>query len=128
MFITTQKNGHLLVDFLNPDVIRNDKFSSEEKELMMFILILKNVYPEILFLKNKIKDGNKQFHFHEKVQLFDLNDFEEMLLKTGYTIHSTFGNYDLENYHTNSERLILWAQKLIELKLITVLILSVTPV
>ncbi|GIR60440.1 MAG: hypothetical protein CM15mP65_30210 [Crocinitomicaceae bacterium] len=48
---TTQKNGHLLVDFLNPDVIRNDKFSSEEKELMTFILILKNVYPEILFLK-----------------------------------------------------------------------------
>jgi len=32
-------------------------------------------------------------------------------LKTGYTIHSTFGNYDLESYHTNSERLILWAKK-----------------
>ena len=28
-----KKNGHLLVDFLNPDVIRNDKFSSEEKRI-----------------------------------------------------------------------------------------------
>ena len=62
--------------------------------------------------KIQIKDGNKQFHFKEKVQLFDINDFEEMFMKTGFTIHSTFGNYALENYHTNSERLILWAQKL----------------
>ena len=107
-----KKNGHLLVDFLNPDVIRNDKFSSEEKRINdVHFNIEKCISGNFILKKIKIKDGNKQFHFHEKVQLFDLNDFEEMLLKTGYTIHSTFGNYDLENYHTNSERLILWAQK-----------------
>ena len=109
-----KKNGHLLVDFLNPDVIRNDKFSSEEKRIDdVHFNIEKCISGNFILKKIKIKDGNKQFHFNEKVQLFDLNDFEEMLLKTGYTIHSTFGNYDLENYHTNSERLILWAQKLI---------------
>ena len=108
-----KKNGHLLVDFLNPDVIRNDKFNSEEKKINdVHFNIEKSISGNFILKKIKIIDGNKQFHFNEKVQLFDLNDFEEMLLKTGYTIHSTFGNYDLENYHTNSERLILWAQKL----------------
>ena len=107
-----KKNGHLLVDFLNPDVIRNDKFNSEEKKINdVHFNIEKSISGNFILKKIKIIDGNKQFHFNEKVQLFDLNDFEEMLLKTGYTIHSTFGNYDLESYHTNSERLILWAKK-----------------
>jgi len=107
-----KKNGHLLVDFLNPDVIRNDKFISEEKRINdVHFNIEKSISGDFILKKINIKDGIKQFNFNEKVQLFDLNDFEEMLLKTGYTIHSTFGNYDLESYHTNSERLILWAQK-----------------
>ena len=108
-----KKNGHLLVDFLNPEVIRNNKFNAEEKRINdVYFKIEKDISGNFIEKKIQIKDGNKQFHFKEKVQLFDINDFEEMFMKTGFTIHSTFGNYALENYHTNSERLILWAKKL----------------
>ena len=107
-----KKNGHLLVDFLNPSVIRNNKFKSEEKRINgIYFNIEKGISENFIVKKIQIKDGNKQFYFNEKVQLFDINNFEEMFLKTGYTIHSIFGNYDLESYQTNSERLILWAQK-----------------
>ena len=108
-----KNNGHLLVDFLNPEVIRNNKFNAEEKRINdVYFKIEKDISGNFIEKKIQIKDGNKQFHFKEKVQLFDINDFEEMFMKTGFTIHSTFGNYALENYHTNSERLILWAQKI----------------
>ena len=108
-----KKNGHLLVDFLNPEVIRNNKFNAEEKRINdVYFKIEKDISGNFIEKKIQIKDGNKQFHFKEKVQLFDINDFEEMFMKTGFTIRSTFGNYALENYHTNSERLILWAKKL----------------
>ena len=108
-----KKNGHLLMDFLNPEVIRNNKYNAEEKRINdVYFKIEKHISGNFIEKKIQIKDGNKQFHFKEKVQLFDINDFEEMFMKTGFTIHSTFGNYALENYHTNSERLILWAQKL----------------
>ena len=108
-----KKNGHLLVDFLNPEVIRNNKFNAEEKRINdVYFKIEKDISGNFIVKKIQIKDGNKQFHFKEKVQLFDINDFEKMFMKTGFAIHSNFGNYALENYHTNSERLILWAQKL----------------
>ena len=108
-----KNNGHLLVDFLNPEVIRNNKFNAEEKRINdVYFKIEKDISGNFIEKKIQIKDGNKQFHFKEKVQLFDINDFEEMFMKTGFTIHSTFGNYALENYYTKSERLILWAQKI----------------
>ena len=108
-----KKNGYLLVDFLNPDVIRNNEFTSEKKHINdVYFNIEKRISDNYIVKNIQIKDGNKEFHFNEKVQLFDLNDFENMLSKTGYSIHSTFGNYSLESFHSNSERLILWAQKI----------------
>ena len=87
--------------------------ASEEKRINdVHFNIEKRISDNYIEKKIQIKDGNKQFHFNEKVQLFDINDFEKMFMKTGFTIHSTFGNYSLESYHSNSERLILWAQKL----------------
>ena len=108
-----KKNGYLLVDFLNPNVIRNNEFISEKKHINdIYFNIEKRISDNYIVKNIQIKDRNKEFHFNEKVQLFDLNDFENMLSKTGYSIHSTFGNYSLESFHSNSERLILWAQKI----------------
>ena len=49
-----KKNGHLLVDFLNPEVIRNNNLTLKKNELMTSILKLKKIFLEIL-LKKKFK-------------------------------------------------------------------------
>ena len=73
------ENGHLLVDFLNPEVIRNNKFNAEEKRINDVYFKIEKIFLKILL--KKFIDGNKQFHFKEKVQLFDINDFEKCLRK-----------------------------------------------
>ena len=64
-----------------------------------------------VFKKIKIIDGNTVLNFEEKVQLFELNDFIKMLKKTGFNEISTFGDYQMNPYSSNSDRLILSAKK-----------------
>ena len=57
-----KKNGHLLVDFLNPEVIRNNKFNAEEKRINdVYFKIEKDISGNFIEKKIQIKDGNKQF-------------------------------------------------------------------
>ena len=51
-------------------------------------------------------------HFQEKVQLLEKENFIEMFNKSGFELISTFGDYHLNEYTNNSERLILWAKKI----------------
>ena len=66
-----KKNGHLLVDFLNPDIIRNDKFSSEEKRI-------NDVHFKIIF--------DKQLEFNNEQSIENITErlnrwLEEKIMK-----------------------------------------------
>jgi len=80
-----KKDGFLLIDFLNPEIIRSRNLISEEKYIYdIHFKIEKFISGVFIIKKIQITDGENQFQFHEKVQLFNLNDFKEMFAKTGY--------------------------------------------
>lgn len=57
-------------------------------------------------------DEGKTFHYEEKVQLFGLKDFEQMM-KGLFTIQAVYGDYLLNPFNKNqSKRLVLIAEKI----------------
>jgi SAM-dependent methyltransferase len=67
-----------------------------------------HVYKQIAFLT----EGGKKLNFKERVWLFNLKDFENMMDKAGLKIINTFGDYQLHPFDENtSKRLIIKALK-----------------
>ena len=59
----------------------------------------------------KFHDQGEHFSFHESVKLLSIDDFKLYLQKAGLKITHTFGNYKLNEFNKNSERLIIIAKK-----------------
>jgi len=58
-----------------------------------------------------IKDGDKEFHFQEQVQLLGATELEGMLGETGLTKMAVFGNYALQPFEPEtSDRFIIIAR------------------
>ena len=108
-----KKNGLLIIDFLNANKIKKTIKNIQEIKTINNIIfeIDKYILNNYIFKKIKIIDGDSVLNFVEKVQLFELDDFIEMLEKTGFTEISAFGDYKMNPYHSNSNRLILCAKK-----------------
>ena len=108
-----KKNGLLIIDFLNANKIKKTiKNIQEIKKINNIIFeIDKYILNNYIFKKIKIIDGDSVLNFVEKVQLFELDDFIKMLEKTGFTEISAFGDYKMNPYRSNSNRLILCAKK-----------------
>ena len=108
-----KKNGLLIIDFLNAKKIKKTIKNIQEIKTINNIIfeIDKYILNNYIFKKIKIIDGDSVLNFVEKVQLFELDDFIEMLEKTGFTEISAFGDYKMNPYRTNSNRLILCAKK-----------------
>tara|TARA_B100000925_G_C21878997_1_gene417619 strand:- start:96 stop:830 length:735 start_codon:yes stop_codon:yes gene_type:complete len=108
-----ENNGKILIDFLNPYPIKKNIVNEEIKQIDDIIFkINKSVNEKNVIKKITVVDGNKTHHFLEKVQLFEKKHFIKMLNESGFKLKSTFGNYQLDDYHKHSERLILWAKKI----------------
>ena len=104
-----KKNGLIVIDYLNPEKVVNTLVKNEIK------IINKTKYTISRKIENNfiIKDiyiNNKE-HFYEKVQLINLEMFNKILKKANFTIDQTFGNYQLDEYDKNSNRLIITALK-----------------
>ena len=108
-----KKNGLLIIDFLNANKIKKTIKNIQEIKTINNIIfeIDKYIFNNYIFKKIKIIDGDSVLNFVEKVQLFELDDFIKMLEKTGFTEISAFGDYKMNPYHSNSNRLILCAKK-----------------
>ena len=108
------KNGLLFVDFLNSEQIK--RTISGLKETKNINGIRFNIYKEIVddyVVKNiEIKDGEATYNFQEKVQLFKIEDFKKMFEISGFEIISSYGDYQMNPYDSNSSRLILCAKKI----------------
>ena len=108
-----KKNGLLIIDFLNANKIKKTIKNIQEIKTISNIIfeIDKYILNNYIFKKIKIIDGDSVLNFVEKVQLFELDDFIKMLEKTGFTEISAFGDYKMNPYRSNSNRLILCAKK-----------------
>lgn len=107
------KGGIVLIDYLNSQLVRKNghviskqvidgiEFNTEKK------ISYHHVTKDIWF-----KDNGVQYEFQEKVQLFEINEIEEMLKQFDYKIIGNYGDFFLNPYEESSPRSIIVAQKL----------------
>ncbi len=108
------KNGLLIIDFLNSEQIKSTINGLKEMKNISGISfnIHKEIIDDYVIKKIEIKDGEASYNFQEKVQLFKIEDFKKMFEFSGFKIISSYGDYQMNPYDLNSSRLILCAKKI----------------
>ena len=105
-------HGILVIDYLNVFKLKEELVEKETKKIGNIIFNIKRSFQDNFIVKKiKIKDNNEIFYFEEKVMELTINDFQDYLKKFNFEILDVYGNYNLEKYHKNSERLIMIIKK-----------------
>ena len=105
-------HGILVIDYLNVFKLKKELVEKETKKIGNIIFNLKRSFEGNFIVKKiKIKDNNEIFYFEERVMELTINDFQDYSKKFNFKIIDVYGNYNLEKYHKNSERLILIIKK-----------------
>ncbi len=106
------EDGILLIDFLNSELVKYTGEIIETKILSgIEFHIHKKITREHVVKDISFSDKGKNYHFQERVQLFNRNEIESMLEICGYDIHEHYGNYNLNPYSSNSPRSIIIGKK-----------------
>lgn len=107
-----ESDGLLLIDFMNAEKEVLDIVPQMTKEIDgIEFSISKRIEEDNIVKDIEFKDGGKAYRFQEKVQLLKLRDFEYFLDQAGFDVLNRFGNYKLDQFELNSDRLILLAKK-----------------
>lgn len=105
-------HGILVIDYLNVFKLKEELVEKETKKIGNIIFNIKRSFKDSFIVKKiKIKDNNEIFYFEERVMELTKNDFQYYLKKFDFEILDVYGNYNLEKYHKNSERLIMIIKK-----------------
>ena len=105
-------HGILVIDYLNVFKLKKELVEKETKKIGNIIFNIKRSFKDNFIVKKiKIKDNNEIFYFEERVMELTINDFQDYLKKFDFEILDVYGNYNLEKYHKNSERLIMIIKK-----------------
>ncbi|MFT5819479.1 MAG: SAM-dependent methyltransferase [Crocinitomix sp.] len=105
-------SGKLVIDFFNVKKVMNELVESETKLIEDITFEISKTVENGAILKDiQFQDQGNKFHFQERVQALGIADFELMLARTNFEIEAIYGNYDLDQYESNSERLIIVAKK-----------------
>jgi len=108
-----KKDGVLVIDFMNAIKTRKNITPQETKLIDgVEFTISKRIENNRIVKEIKFNDHNEEFTYAEKVELLELKDFERLLNKSGFLIRETFGNYELQGFNEESDRLIILAVKL----------------
>ncbi|MFO0323191.1 MAG: methyltransferase domain-containing protein [Bacteroidota bacterium] len=108
-----KSNGLFVFDFLNENFIKNNLNQSDTiiSEGIIF-QISKRIENNTVIKSIDFKDDDKDYHFEERVKLFDRKYFEELANASNLKIINSFGNYQLDEFNlSTSPRLILLLQK-----------------
>ena len=107
------KNGCLVIDFLNVHFIKKHLIAEEKIEREGIIFHIEREIKDGLIHKTiKFNDNRKSYEFIEYVQALDLEDFNLLLDESGLFIFKTYGNYSMQPFNPEeSDRLILICKK-----------------
>ncbi|WP_051568430.1 class I SAM-dependent DNA methyltransferase [Crocinitomix catalasitica] len=106
-------DGLLVIDFFNAIKVKKDMLAVEVKEIEGIKFEIKKSEQNGFIIKDiNFNDKGRDFTFQEQVQALELEDFERLLTKANFRIKETFGNYQLDNFDKDAERLIIIAEKL----------------
>lgn len=102
-------NGIVVIDFLNAKKVIQNLVPNEVKTIdNIQFFISRSIENNCVVKRINFEDKGKQFAFKESVQLLDLDDFNTLISRVGFTIQNTFGNYNLDKFDDkHSDRLIL---------------------
>lgn len=106
-------DGILVIDFLNPDIIKDQIKESETRKIKGITFNIKRSYENGWIIKTiDIADGEEFYSFEERVWAIEHELFKSMLANCGFEILDTFGSYHLNAYNpAESERQIIIARK-----------------
>ena len=106
-------NGYFVFDFLNETFVKKHLIETEIKTIdgITFHLSKKNENNTVV-KSIDFTDNNEDFHFEERVKLFNKTYFEELAEASNLKIIHSFGDYNLNEFDLEtSPRLILVLQK-----------------
>ena len=106
-------DGIFIIDFMNAKKSINNLVESEVKEIDGINFKIKRSFDGNHIHKNiQFEDESQDFEFNERVQALFKEDFERLLIKSGFRIEKVFGDFDLNAFDESiSKRLIIIAKK-----------------
>ncbi len=108
-----KSNGLFVFDYLNAECVKNsiEAFDSKTIDGITFN-ISKKTENNTVIRSIDFADKGQDFHFEERVKLFDKSYFEKLAQECNLNTLNIFGNYQLQEFDVNSSpRLILVLQK-----------------
>ena len=106
------KDGVLIIDYLNIHKIKKELVEKESKKINNIIFNINRFFEDNFIIKRiNVIDKNKKFEFTEKVMKLGLNDFQKYFEKFNLEILNVFGDYSLNKFNKNSDRLIMLIKK-----------------
>lgn len=106
-------DGKLVIDFFNAETVLRNLLDNETKLIDGIEFNISKSVENGAIVKNiQFKDQGDNYSFQERVQALNLADFRLMLERTNFELDAIYGNYQLDPYDSNSERLIIVAKKI----------------
>lgn len=108
-------NGLLVIDYLNVTKAEAQIALDPDQDLTFGDIRFKTrkrVSNQFISKEISVSHGHENQTFYEHVWRLTLQDFEKLLLNSGFRIQTIFGDYELNNFNaSSSDRLILVAEK-----------------
>lgn len=105
--------GKLVIDFFNREKVIETLISFEKKLIDdIEFNISKEIKNNQVIKTIQFNIKGKSYSFQESVKLLSLNDFNNYLSQANLKITHTFGDYELNAFKHNSDRLIIIAEKI----------------
>ncbi|CVK15665.1 MAG: methyltransferase domain-containing protein [Apibacter sp.] len=105
--------GIFVMDFMNVSLAMDKLITQEDKEVDGILFHLQRKIENGFIIKDiKFQDQGENFHFQERVRTFNLDYFENLGKKVGFSLNNVFGDYQLHPFNEkHSPRLILIFEK-----------------
>ena len=109
-----KNQGILVIDFINMKKALNQIKKKENKKIEHIKFEI-NKYYDNNFLYKKIDfwDKKNKYSFIEKIKILHQEDFENIFKENNLKLIAKFGDYNLNNFKNDSDRLIMIFKKLI---------------
>lgn len=106
-------NGLFVFDFLNADWVKNNLVTNTSLTIDDITFHITKRIEGITCVKSiEFSHQGQDFHFEERVKLFDKTYFEDLAKECNLSVLNVFGSYNLEAFDIkSSSRLILVLQK-----------------
>lgn len=104
--------GIMILDYFNSSkIIPLLPYKGIEKREGINFHIHKKLEDGLIIKSIQFNVDNQDYAFEERVAAYSFDDFKGMFAEAGFTINKIFGNYELENYTHQSDRVIIIAVK-----------------